>query len=239
MKKFLFIALAFAALFSIAACSDTETYADQRNRERDSINAFLRNENIKVITEKQFQERWEKRKTDPSQILTDTTADNNEYVLFESNGIYMQVIDQGDGDYIKQGTSEDVLVRFDEYNLSTRAKICDEALSCSNNYPSVSFYTDKMRVTNTSGTFTGIFVDPMMSMFARTYNLSNYTSTGISSTVPSGWLTPFTWVKIGRGNGEGEKIAHVRLLVPHSYGSNQAATSVYACLYDMTLRKGR
>ena len=35
-----------------------------------------------------------------------------------SNGIYMQVIDQGCGDYIKKGTSVDVLVRFDEYNLS-------------------------------------------------------------------------------------------------------------------------
>lgn len=45
MKKFLFIVIAFAALFSMAACSDSETYADQRNRERDSINAFLRNEN--------------------------------------------------------------------------------------------------------------------------------------------------------------------------------------------------
>lgn len=56
MKKFLFIVIAFAALFSMAACNDSETYADQRNRERDSINAFLRNEKITVINEKQFKE---------------------------------------------------------------------------------------------------------------------------------------------------------------------------------------
>lgn len=238
MKKFLFIAIAFAAIFSMAACSDSETYADQRNRELDSINAFLRNENIKVITEKQFKERWEAKKTDESIVLTDTAANNNEYVLFESNGIYMQVVEQGCGDYIQQGTSEDVLVRFDEYNINTRAKICDDALSCSNNYVSTSFYTDKMRVTNTSGTFTGLFVDPAYSMFATTYNYSSYTGS-YSSTVPSGWLVPFTWVKIGRGNGEGEKIAHVRLLVPHTYGSTTASSNVYACLYDMTLQKGR
>lgn len=47
MKKFLFIVIAFAALFSMAACNDSETYADQRNRERDSINAFLRNEKLR------------------------------------------------------------------------------------------------------------------------------------------------------------------------------------------------
>ena len=45
MKKFLFIVIAFAALFSMAACNDSETYADQRNRERDSINAFLKEYN--------------------------------------------------------------------------------------------------------------------------------------------------------------------------------------------------
>lgn len=233
MKKILFVFMAFAALFFMAACSDTETYADQRNRERDSINAFLRNEHITVISEKTFQERFEAGVT-----LTDTSANKNEYVLFESNGVYMQVIDQGCGDIIPQGTSEDVLVRFDEYNINTRALISDESLQCSNNVPAYSYMVDKVRVTNTSGTYTGIFVEPSKSVFASTYNTSSYTG-GISGVVPSGWLVPFTYVKIGRGNSEGEKIAHVRLLVPHTYGSTAASGSVYACLYDMTLRKGR
>ena len=160
MKKFSFIAIAFAALFSFVACSDSETYADQRNRERDSINAFLRNENITVITEKQFEERWNARQKNPDQVLTDTSANTNEYVLFESNGVYMQIVDLGCGDYIQKGQSEDVLVRFDEYTINTRAKICDEALQCSNNYTGTSFLVDKMRVTNTSGTFTGLFWMP-------------------------------------------------------------------------------
>lgn len=233
MKKILFVVVAFAALFSMAACSDSETYAEQRERELDSISAFLRNENIKVITEKQFQERWNAGVT-----LTDTSANNNEYVLFESNGIYMQVIDQGCGDYIKQGSSEEVLVRFDEYNINTRAKICDDALTCSNNLAAYSYYVDKLKVTNTSGTFTGLFVEPAKSMFCITYNYSSYTSS-YSGTVPSGWLIPFSWVKIGRGNSENEKIAHVRILVPHTYGSTTASGNVNACLYDMTLQKGR
>ncbi len=232
MKKILLVVIAFAALFSMVACDDTETYADQRNRERDSISAFLRNENIKVISEQEFKRRFE-----AGEELTHTSADNNEYVLFESNGVYMQVLDQGCGDYIKNGQSTEVLVRFDEYNINTRAKICDDALQLSNNYAGTSFYVDKIKVTNTTGTFTGMFVEPTKSVFALTYNYSSYTG-GYSGTVPSGWLVPFSWVKIGRGNSEGETIAHVRLLVPHTYGSTSASSNVNACLYDMTLRKG-
>lgn len=228
MKKLLFAMIAVAALCSFAACSDSETYADLRNRERDSINAFLRNENIKVITEAQFKERFDKGMT-----LTDTAKANNEYVLFESNGIYMQVIDQGCGDYIKQGETTDVLVRFSEYNLKTEARISTTSLQLSNNVVGYSYLPDKMSVTNTSGTFTGTF-DTSNSLMAKAYG---YSST--SAAVPSGWLTPFTWVKIGRPQTASEKIAHVRILVPHTYGTSAASGSVYACLYDMTLQRGR
>ena len=42
MKKLLLAMIAVAALISFAACDHNETYADQRDRELDSINAFLR-----------------------------------------------------------------------------------------------------------------------------------------------------------------------------------------------------
>lgn len=239
MKKFLYIVVAFAAMFSVVACNDSETYADQVKTERDSISAFLRNEQITVITEKQFKERFENGVTPLTDTVPVSRGGKNEYVLFESNGIYMQVLEPGCGDYIHEDQSEEVLVRFDEYSLNQRAKITDAALTCSNKVVGASFLVDRLRVTNTSGTFTGLFVEPSRSVFALTYNSSSYSSGSVSGTVPSGWLTPFSWVKIGRGNGEGEKIAHVRLLVPHTYGSTQASGSVYACLYDMTLQKGR
>ncbi len=199
MKKFLFAMIAFAAVLSFAACNDSETYKDMRDRELDSISSFLRKENIKVISEDEFNRRWKN-----NEKLTDTAKNNNEWVLFNSNGIYMQVIDQGCGDYIKKGTSVDVLVRFDEYNLSYAAEMSDKCLT---------------------------------SLMANTYNSSNYGS--VSSTVPSGWLIPFTWIKIGRPKTDDERIAHIRLLVPHSYGTTSASGSVQACVYDMTLQKGR
>ena len=231
MKKFLFAMIAFAAVLSFAACNDSETYKDKRDRELDSISSFLRKENIKVISEDEFTRRW-----NDNQRLTDTAKNNNEWVLFNSNGIYMQVIDQGCGDYIKKGETADVLVRFDEYNLSYAAEMSNKCLTLSNNVPAYSYYVDKMSVTNTSGTFTGSFVNPIASLMALTYN-SSYT--GISSTVPSGWLIPFSWVKIGRPKTDDDRIAHVRLLVPHSYGTTSASGSVQACVYDMTLQKGR
>ena len=42
MKKFLFAMIAFAAVLSFAACNDSETYKDMRDRELDSISSFLR-----------------------------------------------------------------------------------------------------------------------------------------------------------------------------------------------------
>ena len=216
MKKFLFAMIAFAAVLSFAACNDSETYKDMRDRELDSISSFLRKENIKVISEDEFNRRWKN-----NEKLTDTAKNNNEWVLFNSNGIYMQVIDQGCGDYIKKGTSVDVLVRFDEYNLSYAAEMSDKCLTLSNKVPAYSYS----------------FVDPSASLMANTYNSSNYGS--VSSTVPSGWLIPFTWIKIGRPKTDDERIAHIRLLVPHSYGTTSASGSVQACVYDMTLQKGR
>ena len=238
MKKLLLAIIVFAALFSFAACSDTETYKDQRDRELDSISSFLRNENIKVISEEEFENRWEKGITP----LTDTTKNNNEYVLFKSNGIYMQVINQGCGDYIKKGETTDVLVRFYEYKLSLRANISNESLYLTNNVPAYSYRLDKMSVTNNSGTYQGTF-DTTNSLMAEVYGSNSY-STAISGTVPSGWLIPFSWVKIGRPNslgadGKEQSAAHVRILVPHTYGTNAAAASVYACLYDLTLQRGR
>ena len=64
MKKILLIVMAVAAMFSMVACDDTETYADLVKTERDSISAFLRNEQITVISEKEFKERF----NDPAKV---------------------------------------------------------------------------------------------------------------------------------------------------------------------------
>ena len=238
MKKLFLSIIAIAALVTFAACDHNETYADQRNRELDSINAFLRNENVKVIKEAEFERRFEARKAGDKTIkLTDTDPNNNEYVLFESNGIYMQVINDGCGDYIAKGKNQNVLCRYTEYCLAHRAKICDDAITLTNDVPRFAIYTDEMSVKNTSGTFEGSFVDTNHSLLAQTYNSSYYGS--VSATVPSGWLIPFSWIKIGRLITADDELAHVRLLVPHTYGTTSASASVYACLYDIRFQAAR
>ncbi len=238
MKKLLLAMIAVAALITFAACDHNETYADQRDRELDSIDAFLRNEKVKVISETEFERRFEARKAGDKTIkLTDTASDNNEYVLFESNGIYMQVINDGCGDYIGKGETKNVLCRFTEYCLANRAKICDDAITLTNDVPSMAVYTDEIRVENTSGTFSGSFVDTNYSLLARTYNSSSYGT--VSATVPSGWLIPFSWIKVGRLVTADDELAHVRLLVPHTYGTTSASASVYACLYDLRFQASR
>ena len=238
MKKLLLSIIAIAALVTFAACDHNETYADQRNRELDSINAFLRNENVKVIKESEFEQRFEARKAGDKTIkLTDTDPNNNEYVLFESNGIYMQVIHDGCGNYIAKGKTQNVLCRYTEYCLANRAKICDDAITLTNDVPRFAIYTDEMSVKNTSGTFEGSFVDTNHSLLAQTYNSSYYGR--VSATVPSGWLIPFSWIKIGRLITADDELAHVRLLVPHTYGTTSASASVYACLYDIRFQAAR
>lgn len=233
MKKILFVISALVAVLSFSACSNSVTYAELRNKELDSINAFLRNENIKVISESQFKERFNSGLT-----LTDTAKNNNEFVLIESNGVYMQIVDQGCGDYIKQGETVDVLVRFTEYNLSNEARISTTSYSKSNQNYTYSYQPDKMSVTNTSGSFEGSF-DTSSSLMASSSSSSSSYYYSSSSAVPTGWLVPFTWIKIGRPKDESEKIAHVRLLIPHAYGTLAASSSVYATYYDMTLQRGR
>lgn len=232
MKKIFFAIIAVAMVCSFAACNKSETYAKQRNKELDSISAFIRNEKITVISEEAFKARFEAGNS----VLTDTTK--NEYVLINSNGVYMQIVEQGCGDYIKQGETKPVLVRFDEYNLSYEARISTNSLSLSNNVPYYSYKVDKMFVTNTSGTFSGSF-DGENSLLNIIYNASSYTTSGYTDNVPSGWLTPFTWIKVGRPTNENEKIAHVRLIVPHSYGTTTASGNVHACFYNLYIQAGR
>lgn len=237
MKKILLIVMAVAAMFSMVACDDTETYADLVKTERDSISAFLRNEQITVISEKEFKERFDNGVTPLTDTVPVSKGGKNEYVLFESNGIYMQVINDGCGDYIAKGKTKNVLCRFTEYCLANRAKICDDAITLTNDVPAYAAMTDEISVTNTSGTFEGSFVDIKKSLLANTYNSSYYGT--VSATVPSGWLIPFTWIKVGRLITADDELAHVRLLVPHTYGTTSASASVYACLYDIRFQAAR
>lgn len=212
MGKIKFILFALAAIFTLMSCDDTESYADQKKKERAAINSYITKNKIKVISESEFFEQ-------------DTTTDvsKNEYVLFDNTGVYMQIIREGCGEKLKDGETATVLCRFTEWNLLT------DSLQLANNIGASEFnHPDIMIVKNTSGTFKASFVAGSSVMYFI------YGSTS----VPAGWLTPLTYIKIGRPANPGEEIAKVKLIVPHTQGHQYATSGVYPCLYEITYQRG-
>ena len=211
MRKLSMLLLALVGAVVFTSCSDSETYADQKKKERSAINSYIAKNGIKVISEDEFFK----------DSLTDTTK--NEFVLFESSGVYMQIIRKGCGEKIKDGENATVLCRFTERNLMT------DSLQLSNDIISYASLVDKMNVKRNSGTFTASF-DASSSVMYSVYG---------STSVPSGWLVPLAYIKLGRPASENDQIAKVRIIVPHTQGQQYAVQGVYHCLYDITYERGR
>ncbi|WP_195252233.1 DUF4827 domain-containing protein [Hoylesella timonensis] len=212
MKKIVFSLITILSVCFFASCRDRQTYADQKEAERSAINKFIADSAVKVISETTF----------ASQDYTTNVA-QNEYVLLSSSGVYMQIRRKGTGEKIKNGETANVLCRFTERNLMT------DSVQLSNQGPYYSAIVDKMMVRNTSGTFTASFVKGE-SLMAFAYR---------STEVPSGLLVPFSYIRLGRPAHEGDEIARVRLIVPHSSNHSYARQSVYPCLYDITYQRGK
>ena len=213
MRKSMGIMLfAVAAVVMLAACNHGDTYADQKNRERSAINKFIKENGINVISESDFEEQ-----------NNVTYLDKNQFVLFKTTGVYMQIVRQGCGEKIKKGETCRVLCRYSEVNLLT------DSLQSINNIQYWAAVVDKMDVTNTSGTFTASFVA------GESVMASDYGSTA----VPAGWLTPLSYINVGRVTSEDDELARVRLIVPHTQGQQYASSSVYPCYYEITYERGR
>lgn len=210
MKKILYSLILVLTAMTYVSCDDVETYAEQRDAEYAAIDKYISKNNIKVISEEEF--------------LKDTTTDvsKNEYVLFEATGVYMQIVNRGCGEILKKGENCDVLSRFTEYNIN------NEAYQVSNNIYSQTYQAEKFNVLNTSGTFSASF-DTSSSLLYRTYG---------SASVPSGWLVPLSYIKLGRLASPGDELAKVNIIVPHDKGHSSANQGVYACFYTITYQRG-
>ncbi len=212
MKKHLNILSLLAVALLLAACHDRETYADQKDRERDAINAFIVKRGINPITEAQFEKQG-----------FETHLDRNEYVLFDATGVYMQIERAGCGEKLKDGETATVLCRFTEFN------ILGDSVQLSNENLFYSSIVDKMDVRDISGTFTASF-DAASSLMYRAYG---------SASVPQGWLVPLSYINLGRPQSESDQVAKVHLIVPHTQGQYYATTNVYPCFYTITYERGR
>lgn len=196
----------------LVSCNDYETYAEQRDRENSAISRFIRDSSITVINESQFAEQG-----------YTTDLDKNEFVLMKSSGVYMQIVRDGCGEKIKNGETTTVLCRFTERNLLT------DSIQLTNDILAFASIPEKMSVTNTNGTFSASF-DTSSSLMYTFYS---------SASVPSGWLIPLNYIKVGRQVSSDDEIAKVNLIVPSTQGHQYASSSVYPCYYTITYEKGR
>lgn len=211
------------AVVAFTSCNDGETYKEKRDKEIAAINNYIAEKGVKVISEATF-------------FAQDSTTDvsKNEFVLFDASGVYMQIVRKGCGQKLRNGETATVLCRFTEYNL----KLGPDSVSLTNEFSLGSYnsgYVDNpeiMSVTNTSGTFSGLFNT------STSYMYNSY-SGSTSAVVLSGWLVPFAYVNLGRPANDGDEIAKVRLIVPHKQGHLSASQNVTPYLYDLTLERGR
>lgn len=219
MKQLLIAMMALCCLTTLFSCDNDETYADMKKKEKNAINSFIAKNDfvgpIKVITEQQFE----------AQDST-TNVEENEFVLFEEDGIYMQVVSRGAGQSMVEMAktqsadstiSKTVLCRFMEYDIK------NGEITANNIYSSS--IVDKMLVKyiQRSRRYNASFTEGIM--------MSKYSS----SAVPEGWIKPLEYVKLTRNAG---KIAKVRLIIPHTSGTKSASGYVIPMYYEISYQLG-
>ena len=202
MRKSIHLLLAIMSLVLTTACNDYETYGDLKNRERDAIDQFISDSSFVIIGEEQFHNQG------------DATEGTKQFVQLSKSGVYMQIVNKGGGEKIKDGESLSIICRFVEKSLLDTTKLV-------NNTATTVFDPDIMNVSRSGSTYTATFISGVM--------LNAY-----GATVPEGWLAPLQYINLARRQ---DQLARVRLIVPHSQGHAMASSYVYAYYYEMTFEK--
>ena len=87
-----------------------------------------------------------------------------------------------------------------------------------------------INVSNNSGYISGSFdlTVPTGSLIYKAYG---------DTQVPDGWLKALEFLRVGPQTTDENRIAKVRLIVPHSSGHSHATASVYPCFYELTFQE--
>ncbi len=229
MKKAIYLWLVLLLTgWGMQGCDDGETYAEQRQRERDAIAAFLNRDVVIYTSDGEELIHVGKINTISESAFyaqdSTTNLERNEYVVFENTGVYMQIVRKGAGEKLQHGQQKRIICRYTEFN------ILRDSVQTTNNTSYWATNPDIIDVVNTYGTFTASFNTSVNGGGAM---YSYYGSTA----VPAGWLVPLTYINIGRQLAADEEIAKVRLIVPHSQGHSDASSNVYPCFYEITYQE--
>ena len=210
-------------MLTYTSCEEDNSYAHLREKEEQQISSFI----SRGATILDPSTNTLLLKVDPIHVITEqefedngqkTDVSKNEYVKFD-NGLYMQIVREGIGEKLQHNETTDVLIRFVEFNIST------DTIQCSNRVLAYETKEDVMSVTNTYGTIDGTFISGLMASLYGTM-------------VPTGWLYPLHFIKLGRQDSDDE-IAKVRIIVPSTIGQQNQKSNVYPCFYELTYQRGR
>ena len=211
MKKLsILLTMVLGLGLAFQSCNDGKTYAELKAEERAAIRRFIELNDITVISQDKFEEQDSL-----------TNLDKNEYVLFDESGVYMQVIERGNGEALEDGRYE-VLVRYVEEQIVEDGTTDTLSLNTlSNYYP----FPDEFVLTKSDKTLSATF-----STSGAMYE------THSSTYVPTGWLLPLNYLRVGRKTTDRSKI---RLIIPHSQGTSTASGQVIPCYYEITYQLSR
>ena len=133
---------------------------------------------------------------------------------------------EGVGEKRKSGDRKRILCRFIEYN------ILGDSLQLRDDVPYWHTNPEILDVSNNAGSFNASFNTTINGGGAMylTYKDVN---------VPTGWVKPLSFIRLGRQVNYDEGIAKVRLIVPHSEGTSNATSNVYPCFYEITYQEMR
>lgn len=194
-------------ILSLSACKDEETYAQQKEQERQHIKDFIADNDITVITMDQFL-----RDTITNNPISGPDYTKNEYVLFGDKGVYLQIIQRGTGKLMSDGERKSMTARYYEYDISNSDTL---TMNLYNTSP------ESLYCIRTSDSYSASFTSGVM-----------FASYG--SAVPNAWIMPFPFIRPGF-SGE-SAAARVRLIVSHNQGTQNAALNVTPCFYDITIK---
>lgn len=119
--------------------------AIKKEKERNAISKFISDSSIYVISEEQFIQ----------QGMT-TNLENNEFVKFDKNGVYMQIVRPGCGSMLLDGQKCNLVCRFSEFNLLV------DSVDARNNTAAYAAMPDIMYVSRTGSNFTAAFLSGVM-----------------------------------------------------------------------------
>lgn len=208
MKKLgiLLVSVFLLGLF-FQSCNNGKTYAELKEEEREAIRRFIEKEGINVISFDEFQ------KQDST-----TNVEQNQFVFLSETGVYMQIVEKGNGKPLKDGIRYEILARYVEKQILENGTT--DSLSWNTDYGNdYMIYPDDMMLTKSGKSISASFTSGIM-----------YQTWGYAS-VPEGWLIPFDYITVGR---EISGRSQIRLIVPHNKGQSSAVSSVYPCYYEIT-----